>query len=58
MTITHTNGIKKVTFTWNNDMTHCDYIAQGVENETIKEMVALDCHEGKEFEGFVLSIDL
>lgn len=58
MTITHTNGIQKVTFTWNDDLTHCDYIGQGVEDETIEKMVAMDCHEGNDFDGFDMSIDL
>ena len=58
MIITHTNGIQKVTFTWNAEMTFCDYIGSGVEDETIDQMVSQKCHEGKEFDGFVLSIEM
>ena len=58
MTITHTNGIQKVTFKWNDEMTECDFLGQGVEDDTIQEMVDSKCHEGKEFNGWTLNIEL
>ena len=58
MTITHTNGIQKVTFKWNDDLSICDYIAAGVEDNIVEQMIAQNAHEGQEYKGFTLSLDL
>jgi hypothetical protein len=53
-----TNEIK---FTWNSDLTECDYLALGIEgdelNDTLDRMMLVGTHEGNDYKGWTVKIN-
>lgn len=58
MKVTLTKGFQRATFTWNDELTECDYVLFGVEDSELDEMMAAKAHEGADYKDFTVSIEL
>jgi len=43
-------------FTWSADMSDCDVVAVGVEDDELDAMLAAKAHEGADFPGFDVEV--
>lgn len=43
-------------FIWSEDMSDCDVVAYGVDDDTLSAMLAAKAHEGVDFPGFTCNI--
>ena len=58
MIIKATQGHKLVRFTWSDDGQDCNYVALGVPDEEIDMLIDAKVHEGVDFEGWTVDIEL
>ena len=56
MTITLTQDYKKVTFTWNSDLTECEHLALGLNDNDFDFILKNKGHEGVNVEGWISKI--
>jgi hypothetical protein len=52
MIFTLTQGFKKVTFSWNDEMTECTYTALDVSDEEFDQLMKAKAHEGVDVDGW------
>lgn len=57
MKITLTQDYKKVTFTWNEDLTECDHFAFGLYDEDFDYIIENKGHEGCNIEGWISTFE-
>ena len=56
MKVTLTSEFKKVVFTWNADLSECDFASLGATDVEVDAIVAANGHEGASVEGWETSI--
>ena len=61
MTITATNNQDATitaTFTWNNELTECNHVAIGVNDDQFDNLISAKAHEGCDIEGWKVNIEM
>ena len=56
MKVTITADYKKAVFTWNEDLTECEYTAVGFEDSEIDQLIELKANEGKIVDGYDVDV--
>lgn len=56
MTVALTSEFKKVVFTWNADLSECDFSSIGATDAEVNAIVAANGHEGASVEGWETAI--
>ena len=56
MKVTLTSEYKKVVFTWNADLSECDFASIGASDEEVDAIVAANGHEGASVAGWETTI--
>lgn len=57
MKVTVSQDTKKIVFSWNDACNECEYLNLGFEENEIDIIIATQGHEGKEIEGYEVSIE-
>lgn len=59
MTITctlTTDPCRFVRFTWSDDLSTCDFVAVGVDDDAVDALIAADGHEGATVDGWATTV--
>ena len=56
MTITATKEYKRATFNWNDELTECNHVAIGIDDNEFDSLIENKVHEGDDFDGWNVEV--